>query len=412
MATLGCSYGSCGGRTHISGTREVVGVSSLTISSGCARGFRVQNSFLRSSQHVSGICSQCGLDASIGPGPKSIPRLRTPGVRATYAPDAYAKGTLDGPPLTGDGFLSKLANILISIKPLYALMKYNARSILIRTAEESGIAWRDVAERLRKSPELVEEKERLENKSIIYPDYYLQEFHAYKKGNLCWEAAYEVESATLVVSRRALKEEPTAEAAANKMRGGWLAAIRQHHEQFSGGLPVKAILDIGCGAGISTRFLANAYPKTELTGVDLSPYLLAVAAFRDREAACEGRGRRPPVRWLHALGEDTKLPVASFDMVSFAFMIHECPEVAIRALFREAKRLLRPGGTVSFTDNDPMSKVIQELPPAVFTLMKSTEPWSDEYYRLDMEAALREAGFRHVATVLTDPRHRTVTATA
>lgn len=319
---------------------------------------------------------------------------------------------MDRPPLSGEGPLSKLANMLISIKPLYSVMKYQARAILIRTAEQNGIPWREVADRLRESPELVEEKERLENKSLIYPDYYLKEFHAYEKGNLCWEAAYEVESATQTVGRRAIKEEPTAEAAANKMRGGWLAAIRQHHERNSGGLPVKSILDIGCGAGISTKYLGNSYPEAELTGLDLSPYLLAVAAFRDREAAREGKARCPPVTWLHALGEDTGLPDASFDMVSYAFVVHECPDVVTKAFFREAKRLLRAGGTLSLTDNDPKSKVIQELPPFVFTLMKSTEPWSDQYYRLDMEGALREAGFKHVSSVLTDPRHRTITATA
>jgi hypothetical protein len=31
------------------------------------------------------------------------------------------------------------------------------------------------------------ELEKLENKSIVYPDYYLQPFHAYDKGNLCWQ---------------------------------------------------------------------------------------------------------------------------------------------------------------------------------------------------------------------------------
>jgi len=53
----------------------------------------------------------------------------------------------------------------------------------------------------------------------------------------------------------------------------------------------------------------------------------------------------------------------------------------------------------------------QELSPVLFTLMKSTEPFLDEYYLLDLEDAMRKAGFMHVETVLTDPRHRTVTGT-
>jgi hypothetical protein len=43
--------------------------------------------------------------------------------------------------------------------------------------------------------------------------------------------------------------------------------------------------------------------------------------------------------------------------------------------------------------------------------MKSTEPFSDEYFSLDMEAMLEETGFEAVETVATDPRHRTILAT-
>lgn len=55
--------------------------------------------------------------------------------------------------------------------------------------------------------------------------------------------------------------------------------------------------------------------------------------------------------------------------------------------------------------------MIQELSPVLFTLLKSTEPFLDEYYLLDLEETLRRAGFVNVTTMLTDPRHRTVTAT-
>lgn len=54
------------------------------------------------------------------------------------------------------------------------------------------------------------------------------------------------------------------------------------------------------------------------------------------------------------------------------------------------------------------SRTIQNLPPVLFTLMKSTEPWSDEYYSFDLEEALRAAGFKDVLTTETDHRHRTV----
>ena len=59
-------------------------------------------------------------------------------------------------------------------------------------------------------------------------------------------------------------------------------------------------------------------------------------------------------------------------MVAFNFVAHECPDFALRAFMAEARRILKPGGTIVFVDNNPRSKTIQELPPAIFTLMKST----------------------------------------
>ena len=43
--------------------------------------------------------------------------------------------------------------------------------------------------------------------------------------------------------------------------------------------------------------------------------------------------------------------------------------------------------------------------------MKSTEPHSNEYYTIDVQQMLRDAGFEHVQQKQTDPRHRTVCAT-
>lgn len=54
------------------------------------------------------------------------------------------------------------------------------------------------------------------------------------------------------------------------------------------------------------------------------------------------------------------------------------------------------------------SKTIQNLPPALFTLMKSTEPFSDLYYAMDVEGAMRMAGFAHVETREADHRHRAI----
>lgn len=42
--------------------------------------------------------------------------------------------------------------------------------------------------------------------------------------------------------------------------------------------------------------------------------------------------------------------------------------------------------------------------------MKSTEPHSDEYYSMDIEQALLDAGFADPTSGLIDPRHRAIVA--
>ncbi|XP_021775672.1 uncharacterized protein LOC110739532 [Chenopodium quinoa] len=320
--------------------------------------------------------------------------------------ESYEEGNLERPKWTGQTPLSRLVGALISFKPLYSVMKFGARQALISTAEKTDIPWREMTNEILES-EVYKEMESVQNPNIVYPDYYLNPFHAYDEGNLSWLAAAEAEPATMSITRRAIPDAASLDEAIEVVRGNWLRVIEQHHLEYSGNSVVADILDIGCSVGWSTRFLANKFPSANVTGLDLSPYFLAVAQYKEKNGSSSGKC----IKWVHANGEDTGLPAKSFDIVSIAYVLHECPAKATVNLVKEAFRLLRPGGTIAITDNSPKSKKLQELSPVLFTLMKSTEPFLDEYYLLDLESALREAGFIHVHTILTDPRHRTVTAT-
>jgi ubiquinone/menaquinone biosynthesis C-methylase UbiE len=129
--------------------------------------------------------------------------------------------------------------------------------------------------------------------------------------------------------------------------------------------------------------------------------MLSVAKFRDSNQE---------IQWVHGLGESTGFPDQFFDVVTLQFVLHELPQQATREIFQEIYRILEPGGYVAITDNNPRSAVIQNLPPVLFTLMKSTEPWSDEYYTFDVEGTLTGIGFEHCTTQASDPRHRTIIA--
>lgn len=285
---------------------------------------------------------------------------------------------------------------MIQTKPLYAVMKQQARRVLIKTAERNGIPWRQNYQELEASEvkSLLSQVER----PVTYPDYYRVPFHAYADGNLCWPAAFEAESATYSMPLRVWPDENlTWEAAQERLRSSFHQVLAEHGPE-----QVDRILDIGCSVGISALALSRFYPQVQTYGLDLSPHMLSVAKLRDTEGEV--------TEWRHAKAEETGFADQFFDVVTLQFMIHELPRQATQEIFQEILRILRPGGCVAIVDNDPKSEVIQNLPPALFTLMKSTEPWSDDYYTFDVETALQEVGFEHLATVASDPRHRTIVA--
>lgn len=304
------------------------------------------------------------------------------------------------PDWAGDDLLSQFVNVLIQTKPIYNVMKRQARQVIVKTAEKNGIPWRKNYEALEASG-VKERLEEIANKNITYPDYYQVPFHAYDQGNLCWSAAFETESATYAMALRVWpKESLTWQEAQARLRGSFHQVLASYCPQ-----QVRDILDIGCSVGISTLTLHRYYQMSQSTpvrtvGLDLSPYMLAVAKMRDVD--------REITEWIHAKGEDTGLPDRSFDLVTLQFVTHELPRQAAQAIFQEALRVLRPGGYIAIVDNNPKSPVIQNLPAVLFTLMKSTEPWSDDYYTLDVEATMQAVGFEHVVTVPSDPRHRTI----
>ncbi|KAF3790999.1 hypothetical protein EJ110_NYTH15340 [Nymphaea thermarum] len=283
------------------------------------------------------------------------------------------EGPLERPSWTGETPLSRLVGAIIAFKPFYSLLKLGARQVFISTAERKNIPWTKMTQEILSS-QVYKEKEIIENTSLQYPDYYLNPFHAYDEGNLSWLAAAEAEPATMSMASRAIPYAKSIDEANGEMRGGWLRAIDDHRAKYSPGLQVKDILDIGCSVGVSTAFLADRFPSAK--GLDLSPYFLAVASYKEKQRPAR---KNEMIRWIHAKGEDTGLPSASFDIVSFAYV--------------------------------PKSKVLQNLSPVLFTLMKSTEPFLDEYYTLDLDETLRSVGFTNVQSKLTDPRHRTVTGT-
>ncbi len=93
--------------------------------------------------------------------------------------------------------------------------------------------------------------------------------------------------------------------------------------------PPARVLDVGTGTGVAALALADLFPSAEVTGVDLSPAMLAEA---------ERKGGR--VRYEVADAADLPFGDGSFDLV---VLMNAVP------FFDELARVTAPGGTVAFS---------------------------------------------------------------
>ena len=293
------------------------------------------------------------------------------------------------------GLTSRLVNSLLAIAPLANFAKSRARKMMIDRAEKLGVPWRETVKQLSQR-DWSAEFAQIEAQNLIYPEYYLNSFHAYESGNLSWLAAWEVESAAYAVHAKIWQD--TGKAGDTRLRDSY-------HEILQQQLPIvpQDIVDIGCGVGMSTFALQILYPEAQLTGIDLSPYFLAVAQYNSKQQAKQ-------INWRHSPGEATGLADNSCDLVSACLVFHELPAEAAQAVIQEAKRILRPGGYLAIMDMNPQSETFLKMPPYVLTLLKSTEPFLDQYFSLDITKAFVNQGFESPTITVNSPRHRTILA--
>jgi SAM-dependent methyltransferase len=153
--------------------------------------------------------------------------------------------------------------------------------------------------------------------------------------------------------------------------------------------PGEVVLDLGCGAGFDAFLAAQAVgPTGRVIGVDMTEAMLE----RARENA--RRGGFANVEFVAGMIEDLPLADASVDVVISNCVINLSPDKP--RVFREAFRVLRPGGRLAVSD-----LVLEQPLPA--ELLGSVEAWvgclAGALLRADYLDAVRRAGFRDVRVV-------------
>ncbi|RED76009.1 class I SAM-dependent methyltransferase [Cohnella phaseoli] len=107
--------------------------------------------------------------------------------------------------------------------------------------------------------------------------------------------------------------------------------------------PGQRVLDLGCGTGTLTLLLKQAYPKAEVTGLDIDPKVLRAA-----EKKAENMGI--DIMFHQGMSFELPYPDHSFDRVVTSLMFHHLTfENKLRTL-NEAFRILKPQGELHIAD--------------------------------------------------------------
>ena len=161
------------------------------------------------------------------------------------------------------------------------------------------------------------------------------------------------------------------------------------HERFADQVRARrafrSVLNLGCGFGKCTYPIAARLPQAQVTAIDLSAPCLRLAAAMLAET---GLGN---VRFAQRDALRSGYADASFDLVTSTQLLHELPVDDIHAVLRESFRLLEPGGEVMHLDFRPQGRWMEFLLDG--HAVRNNEGFMPAFNRIDMHAALRDAGF-------------------
>ena len=144
-------------------------------------------------------------------------------------------------------WIEHLIGIALLRRPLF----FQARQLIIRTAERNGIPWRVRRRELQKAAAPLLSSSI--TPGLVPPAYYVARFHAYEQGNLCWQAAAEAEQATDAMALRIWPEEKLAPLQAQTRLRNAIHALVEPLLSNS----IHEVLDLGCSVGVSTQALAR-----------------------------------------------------------------------------------------------------------------------------------------------------------
>ena len=174
--------------------------------------------------------------------------------------------------------------------------------------------------------------------------------------------------------------------AANAMRRLILPQMKKHFNDSDGeGLK---FLEIGSGTGSLTKFVALAFPKAQITCLDLSHEYLKLSQ--------ENLKNFKRINYIQGGGEKTDFKPGSFDAVFSCFLFHELPSAVRLELTGEAYRILKNQGLFGCVDSlqqndDPeLNWALDQFP------IDFHEPFFKDYTHKPLAQIFKKNKFKHI----------------
>ena len=150
----------------------------------------------------------------------------------------------------------------------------------------------------------------------------------------------------------------------------------------------RKILDLGCSVGHSTVPYAEHFKKSEVHAIDISaPFL--------RYGHARARSMKKTIHFSQQNAEKTNFSSNSFDLIVSHILLHETSQVALRNIFSECNRLLKPGGmmvhaeTPEFHNMDIYNQFILD-----WDTYNNNEPFWGPLKELDLKKISVQSGFK------------------
>ncbi|MEH1822270.1 MAG: class I SAM-dependent methyltransferase [Nostoc sp.] len=139
------------------------------------------------------------------------------------------------------------------------------------------------------------------------------------------------------------------------------------------------ILDLCCGSGQTTQFLAKT--SQNVIGLDASPKSLQRA-----------RQNVPEASYVEAFAQEMPFADNLFDLVHISVALHEMQPQQLQKIINEVYRVLKPGGVFTLVDFHAPTNPIFWPGVSIFLLLFETETaW--ELLKTDLAELLTKTGF-------------------